>query len=215
MHRVRAGTATGVIGGGGIRHVALMVGAVEIDTIPAGGKEDLSTKTIWAVGGREVWCFRCCGSVIIQTSIGDGLGCKIGSAASFERIAGDHSESFGEGLERLSSPVALQVINRCTSDLLDRGKRSILKLIKEVRGPVVGHVSFDSARGACRCLGLRIGHGEPKGVASHDGVNMAGHLSRCNDRISALDDERGFAWQAPESCDRRGCHREQAERRQV
>lgn len=57
MAWVRGRTAT-IVNAVRVGHVGLVIGRVEVYTIPARGKKDLSPEAIWAVGVGESWSLR-------------------------------------------------------------------------------------------------------------------------------------------------------------
>ena len=47
-------------------HVGLVIGRVEIYTIPAAREKDLSPEAIWAVGVAEIWSLRHCRTIEVD-----------------------------------------------------------------------------------------------------------------------------------------------------
>jgi len=57
MVRVRGRTVT-VVDAVRVGHVGLVIGRVEVYTIPAGREKDLSPEAVWALGVGESWSLR-------------------------------------------------------------------------------------------------------------------------------------------------------------
>lgn len=96
VNRVRSRAGTVVVGVlGRVSHMRLVVGRVEVYTIPAGREEDLGTKAIRA--GRVWETAGVAGdSVVVEANEADGLARKVIRVCALEWIACKHAETFGE-----------------------------------------------------------------------------------------------------------------------
>jgi hypothetical protein len=127
----------------GIAHMRFMVCAIEIHAVPASRKEDLGTQTVGAGIGRDEIRL---GLVGAETGEGDALGCEIAAAGTLGGVAGKHTESGGEGGERVVGG-ALEVVD-CHAAVNvggvagggDRLERSVFHVHVELGGPVVGEI---------------------------------------------------------------------------
>ncbi|CAG8630544.1 17608_t:CDS:2, partial [Acaulospora colombiana] len=132
-----------------IGHMGLVVGRIEVNTIPAGREEDLGAQTIGAVGIRDA------GSLgrlacIVETDKGNGLLAKrtserdiLGIIRSQERVSGEHLETRRKWMDHLLIVgSSLEVVNGRASNLLDSLKLAIRPLVKQGRGPIIGTVFF-------------------------------------------------------------------------
>ena len=69
VDRVRSRAGTVVVVGSGVRHVGLVVGRIEVDTVPASREEDLKTHTIGAVVVEEIGTLSPVGVVVVGTAV--------------------------------------------------------------------------------------------------------------------------------------------------
>jgi hypothetical protein len=89
----------------------LVIGGVEVYTVPARWEENLRTKTVGAVVVRKsigLWLGR---AIVIQTVVADGLRGKGPSIVALEGVASQHAEAFRESMERIIVWTATLAIN--------------------------------------------------------------------------------------------------------
>lgn len=176
-----------------VRHVGLVIGRVEVDAVPAGGEEDLSAETIGAVLGGEAGGLRG-GSRVVEADKGDGSRGKVRGGVALEWITSQHAETLGESLESVVVGArTLEVVGShatedtdAIADVGDLLKGSVLVLVVERGGPVVGKILLDGAGGAGRSASLLIGHVKSEAIATGDGVDVAADLARGNNGIGTL-----------------------------
>jgi hypothetical protein len=210
VNRVR-GRARSVIGGtaAGVGHVRLVIGRVEVHTIPAGWEEDLGTETVGAVGGghspglgRGGW--------IIQADEAHSLGSEIIGLVTLERVTSKHAEALGEGLELVVVRAgALQVVDVHASvntvsiaELRNVLERAVLELIVQLGGPVVGQVGLDWAGRALGRASLGIVHIEAESITTGDGMNVARDGTRADNGVCTLGRDTTWAGHTEEGSSR-------------
>lgn len=188
-----------------VGHVRLVIWRVEVDTVPARWEEDLSAKTVWAV---DVWQLVGLWSRNSEAGVVDGALLESVGEGAEAWGAGEHTESWWESQEALLKlwvilVGALKIVDKTTTDLLDRSKLSILALIVESWNPVVAEIGLDSARRAGRSASLIEIHIKTKAVTTHDGVDVTGDGTWVDDWVGALSDENTWAWKTEEGVNRR------------
>jgi hypothetical protein len=150
----RAVTTIGSLDGEG--HVRLMVGAVEIHTIPTHGEPHLGTQTVMARlcrSGERVLLGVVVVVGVVEAKVLDASVSNASSEIAADGASGGHSQTSGEGVEIGvilacgSGSGAAEVIDGQTS-IGNEGKATVGPLVVQVGDPVVGQVHGDGAGGA-------------------------------------------------------------------
>jgi hypothetical protein len=169
-----------------------VVGAVQVDTVPAGLEEGLGANAL-ALAGREA------------VGVGHGLGVEAdvrdgtvlearGVESASVQVADKHLEASGRSNGERSSIAVLSArsIIASTSNVVgstalegDKLELAITSLVVKLRLPVVAVVENLVTGGGCSSSGLRRGRGEREGSATDDSVDVGRENTRRHNRVTS------------------------------
>jgi len=178
---------------GGVGDMVLVVGGIEVLTIPTRGEIHLRSQSTAVTSGES--------SVLSVGSInahdGDGLLGKIsvvlGTSAG---ISSNHSEPIGEsqGDEVPVTTVHIRGVVATSSLVVYSGEfpsdqlpHFVCSLMVQRGHPIVAVVNFLVTGGGGGILSISASHGTSEGISSNDGVEVRAWDTRVHDRVRPLD----------------------------
>jgi hypothetical protein len=189
-----------------IGHVRLVVCRVQIFTVPAGGKVDLCTKTIGAIrvwNGVRLQRF----PTVVKADKADSItgSCLFSGVVALEGITCKHTKILREGLNDIvlwaSTLLVVDGHTASPSGTFTRlgyiFERAILCKVVQLRGPVDRQILLDWARRASRSSHLVVTRAEAKAIATRYSVDVSGHITRTDNRVSSLQEQAPTAWHSP------------------
>lgn len=173
-------------------NVVLVVGTVQVDTVPAGLEEGLRTDAL-ALAGREAVGVG--HRLSVEADVLNGTVLEAGGVESASvQVTNKHLKASGRSNGERSSVAVLSASNivASTSDVVgstalesDKLELTIVALVVKLGLPVVAVVEDLVTGGGCGSSGLSRGDGERESSATDDSVNVRRQNTRRHNRVTS------------------------------
>lgn len=173
-------------------NVVLVSSTVQVDSVPAGREEGLSTDALTLLGRETVGVGH---GLSVKADVRDGTVLEAGGVESASvQVTNKHLEASGRGNGERSSIAVLSTsgVVASTSDVVgssalesDKLKLAIVSLVVKLGLPVVAVIEDLVTGGGCGGSCLLGGRGEGESSASDDSVDVGRQNTRRHNRVTS------------------------------